>query len=99
LNAYELSGQKHFLAAAERSWDFIEKYIVDHQHGEWFWLVSLDGVPDVKQDKVGPWKCPYHNSRACFEVMERLAVLDALKRPGKKRAVRKAVRPAKSKKR
>jgi mannobiose 2-epimerase len=77
LNAYELSGQKHFLTAAERSWAFIEKYIVDHQHGEWFWLVSRDGVPDAKQDKVGPWKCPYHNSRACFEVMERLDVLNA----------------------
>jgi mannobiose 2-epimerase len=72
LNAYELSGQKHFLTAAEQSWDFIDKYIVDHQHGEWFWLVSRDGEPDAKQDKVGPWKCPYHNSRVCFEVMERL---------------------------
>jgi mannobiose 2-epimerase len=75
LNAYELSGQKHFLTTAERSWAFINKYIVDHEHGEWFWLVSRDGVPDTKQDKVGPWKCPYHNSRACFEVMERLDVL------------------------
>ena len=72
LNAFELSGQPHFLQAAERSWAFIDKYIVDHKNGEWFWLVSRDGAPDNERDKVGPWKCPYHNSRTCFEVMERL---------------------------
>jgi len=72
LNAFELSEQKIFLAAAERSWEFIEERIIDHQNGEWFWLVSKDGLPDNKKDKVGPWKCPYHNSRTCFEVMERL---------------------------
>ena len=72
LNAFELSGQQHFLAAAEQSWAFIEKFIIDHEHGEWFWLVSKDGRPDYEKDKVGPWKCPYHNSRTCFEVMERL---------------------------
>jgi mannobiose 2-epimerase len=70
LNAYQLSGQRHFLDATENSWAFIEKYIVDHEHGEWFWLVSKAGVPGAERDKVGPWKCPYHNSRTCFEVME-----------------------------
>ena len=77
LNAYELSGQKHFLTASEQSWEFIDKYIVDHQNGEWFWRVSKSGVPSQEQYKVDPWKCPYHNSRACFEVMERLDVLKA----------------------
>ncbi|MGA9669520.1 MAG: AGE family epimerase/isomerase [Terracidiphilus sp.] len=72
LNAFELSGDLHFLEGVEQSWDFIEKRIVDHDHGEWFWLVSKDGVPGDEQDKVGPWKCPYHNSRTCFEVMERM---------------------------
>jgi mannobiose 2-epimerase len=72
LNAYGISGQPHFLEAAERSWSFIEKFIVDRRHGEWFWLVRRDGTPGTGFDKVGPWKCPYHNSRACFEVMERL---------------------------
>jgi mannobiose 2-epimerase len=77
-NTYQLSGRQHFFDAAERSWAFIDKYIVDHEHGEWFWLVSGLGVPSAKQFKVDPWKCPYHNSRACFEVMERV---DGLVKP------------------
>jgi len=72
LNAWQLSGQQRFLDASLRSWAFLSEHIVDHQCGEWFWLVSREGLPDATQDKVGPWKCPYHNSRACFEVIERL---------------------------
>ena len=72
LNAYELSGQEHFHIAAERNWDFIENHIVDKKFGEWYWLVSRDGVPSKDRHKVDPWKCPYHNSRTCFEVMARL---------------------------
>lgn len=72
LNAFQLSGQEHFCTAAERSWDFIDKYIVDHKHGEWFWKVSREGVASNDKYKVDPWKCPYHNSRTCFEVMARL---------------------------
>lgn len=72
LNAYELSGEHRFESAAEQSWRFIEKHIIDRDNGEWFWLVSREGIPDATQDKVGPWKCPYHNSRTCFEVMERM---------------------------
>ena len=76
LNAYQISGRQHFMDATERSWAFIEKFIIDHKYGEWFWLVSKSKVPGAGFDKVGPWKCPYHNSRTCFEVMRRL---DAIK--------------------
>jgi mannobiose 2-epimerase len=82
-NAYQLTGQPHFLIAAERSWAFIEKYIVDREHGEWFSRVSQSGVPGEEQYKVDPWKCPYHNSRTCIEVMERLDAAKAAEpRPG-----------------
>jgi mannobiose 2-epimerase len=76
LNAYQLSGQEHFLAAAKNSWDFIERYIVDRRNGEWFWKVSRTGIPSNDKFKVDPWKCPYHNSRACFETMARLDGVD-----------------------
>ncbi|MGB8493729.1 MAG: AGE family epimerase/isomerase [Candidatus Acidiferrum sp.] len=72
LNAYEISGREYFLKASQNSWEFIEKFIVDHQNGEWYWKVSRDGTPSDDKYKVDPWKCPYHNSRTCFEVMERL---------------------------
>ena len=72
LNAYELSEKDYFLKAAEKSWGFIEQHIVDHEHGEWYWLVSREGIPSNAKYKVDPWKCPYHNSRTCFEVMGRL---------------------------
>jgi cellobiose epimerase len=72
LNAYELTGQEHFLKASQRTWSFVDQYIVDHERGEWYWKVSRDGTPSNDKFKVDPWKCPYHNSRTCFEVMERL---------------------------
>jgi mannobiose 2-epimerase len=72
LNAYQISGQEHFLQAAQKSWEFIDKYIIDHRRGEWFWRVSRDGVPSDDERKVDPWKCPYHNSRACLEAMARI---------------------------
>jgi mannobiose 2-epimerase len=82
LNAYQLSGQEDFRRAAEDSWGFIEKYIVDRQHGEWFWKVSREGRPSPDKFKVDQWKCPYHNSRTCFEVMARLDSVESARRTG-----------------
>lgn len=71
LNAYEHSGDVAFADAASRTWDFIQSAIVDPKGGEWFFRVSREGVPYREEDKVGPWKCPYHNARACLEVIQR----------------------------
>ena len=71
-NAYQISGDKKYLDAAINSWNYIEKYIVDKKFGEWFWLADKNGNPKRSEHKVGPWKCPYHNSRTCFEIIERV---------------------------
>jgi mannobiose 2-epimerase len=80
LNAFELTGREEFLAAAEQAWAFVSRFIVDRVHGEWRWRVRRDGTPIPGLPKVEPWKCPYHNSRAAFEVSDRVARLD-LPRP------------------
>jgi len=71
-NAYELSGDKKYFDAAENIWDYIQNYFVDHTHGEWHNELSLDNTPDTSLPKAGFWKCPYHNARACFEIMRRV---------------------------
>ncbi|MGG1612287.1 AGE family epimerase/isomerase [Paenibacillus phoenicis] len=71
-NAYQLTGDPKYRAAAANSWSFIQTYLVDRKHGEWFWGVDRGGAPLPGEPKVSPWKCPYHNSRACLEMLERL---------------------------
>ena len=73
LNAYALANDEAFLDAARRAWDYIEKYFVNKQHGEWFWRIRPDGTPDPNEPKVSQWKSPYHNVRACLEIIKRLA--------------------------
>lgn len=71
-NAYQLSGEERFWKASLAMWEFIKSRIIDKQNGEWFWGVSRDGKVQLGREKVGPWKCPYHNSRMCFEMLQRL---------------------------
>lgn len=73
INAWQISGEQRFAAAALSSWDFIRHFIADYSGGEWFWAVDETGRPDRTHDKAGPWKCPYHNSRAGMEVLRRLS--------------------------
>jgi mannobiose 2-epimerase len=73
LNAYQLTDNEQFLEISLKNWEFIKKYIIDSKNGEWFWGVTQSGQP-LDREKAGVWKSPYHNARACIEVMRRLAV-------------------------
>jgi mannobiose 2-epimerase len=75
LNAFSISEQKHFYDASYNCWQFITQYIVDKIHGEWFWKVDRCGQPAYNEFKVSEWKGPYHNSRACMEIIKRLTRL------------------------
>ena len=71
-NAYQLSRQEHFTAASVQVWKFIRQNFVDNQHGDWFKNLDPLAKPNPNSPKVGFWECPYHHSRACFEMIERL---------------------------
>jgi mannobiose 2-epimerase len=71
-NAYQLSGQERFAQASQRSWEYIQARMVDRIHGDWIKRLHRDGTPDNSNYKMGPWECPYHHSRACFEMIDRL---------------------------
>ena len=51
------------------AWYYIQKHLVDPHAGEWWWAVLPDGSLDLSQPKAGFWKCPYHNTRMCLQVM------------------------------
>jgi len=72
INAYQLSKHASFLEKAIHCWQYIKQNIIDHTSGEWFWSVDPDGTANRNGDKLGIWKCPYHNGRMCLEIIERL---------------------------
>ena len=78
-NAYQLTNDEKYLDFSLNVWDFIKKFIIDTKYGEWYELVSAEGVPDLNKPKVTDWKCPYHNSRMCFEMIERINNVKTIK--------------------
>ena len=72
LNAWQISGDRKFLDAAVRNWEWIKTYMIDYEYGEWYGNVSPDGTPRKNGVKADQWRCPYHNSRMGFEVMTRI---------------------------
>ncbi len=72
LNAYEKEpARSDYLESAARIWEFIKTYMIDQRKSsEWFFELHKDGRP-IRREIVGPWKCPYHNGRMCFEVINR----------------------------
>ena len=75
LNAFTLSGKEEYLDMSVAAWRFISDHLVDRQNGEWYWSVDNNLQPNLKEDKAGFWKCPYHDSRMCLEIIERQNVI------------------------
>ncbi len=72
MNAYQLTGEEKYLHHSFNAWNFIKQHIKDHNKGEWFWGVN-DDYSVMQKEKAGFWKCPYHNTRACIEIINRTA--------------------------
>lgn len=70
-NAWQVTGDEKYLSIALKNWDFVKHSIIDKRNGEWYWGINEYGEIMPGEDKAGLWKCPYHNSRACIEILKR----------------------------
>lgn len=74
LNGYQKDNSKtKYLEAAINEWEYIKKYVINKDLGEWYSELDENGKPDESEAIVQPWKCPYHNGRMCLEVIKRLS--------------------------
>jgi mannobiose 2-epimerase len=78
VNAWQVSKDAKYLQYAFQNWHFVKLYILNKQDGEWFWGINEDYTVMKDKDKVGIWKCPYHNSRACLEIIKRIETLKTI---------------------
>jgi mannobiose 2-epimerase len=71
--AWQLTGERSYLQQSVSSWDFVRSYLRDGEK-EWFWGIHKD-YSVIQKEKAGFWKCPYHNGRACMELIARISSL------------------------
>lgn len=70
-NTWQITGDEKYLELAEKTWAFVKNKLLDKNNGEWYWGVDDSGNVMPGEDKAGIWKCPYHNGRACIEIIKR----------------------------
>ena len=68
LYMHRLTGDPKYLDIFRQTCDYIEKHLVDFEHGEWHANVTASGV--IQGDKADAWKAGYHSGRSMIECME-----------------------------
>jgi len=76
LNAYQHTGDEIYVEAVIKLWEFIKRYLIHPELGEWYFRVNNKYVPAPDEEFAGPWKGPYHNGRMCMEVIRRIDQLN-----------------------
>lgn len=73
LNAYQKDKSKvEYLEAVKSIWDFSKEKMIDKRpNSEWIYELDENLEPNTSREMAGPWKCPYHNGRMCFEIIRR----------------------------
>ncbi len=74
LEAYRLFKDERFRGAFANIWNFVNNRMINHRVGEWYTLLSRDGMPLVT-DLGNEWKVAYHTGRSMLECSARLNVL------------------------
>lgn len=73
MDAWETKQEDRYAQSLLNVWEYIKINLADTKNGEWFWSIHDSGTPNLKEDKAGFWKCPYHNSRALLELISRIS--------------------------
>lgn len=71
-NIYQHFNDGKALAKTLDCWKYIKENLIDYDNGEWYWSRNSKREINHVDDKAGFWKCPYHNSRMCIELIERI---------------------------
>ena len=62
----------HYLQHFYKEWDYVQTYLIDHEHGDWY-EEGLDNEPERKTAlKAHIWKGSYHNFRALMNCINRI---------------------------
>lgn len=72
--AWQISKEENYLLHAVSIWEFTKNKLIDRKNGEWHWRVNSKGEPNTSDYKMGMWKAPYHNSRACIQMNKILSI-------------------------
>lgn len=64
--------EQQYFKKFQMQWEYIKRYLIDHEHGDWY-QGGLDKEPEQKTKLKGHiWKGNYHQLRAMINCMERL---------------------------
>ena len=71
-NIYQYFHDEDAMEKTLACWQYIKENLIDEKLGEWFWSRDPEGNINRHDDHAGFWKCPYHNSRMCLELIQRI---------------------------
>ena len=71
-NIYQYFHDEDAMEKTLACWQYIKENLIDEELGEWFWSCDPEGNINRHDDHAGFWKCPYHNSRMCLELLQRI---------------------------
>lgn len=65
--------EKKYFELFLKQWEYIKKYLIDTEHGDWYWG-SLEKKPFYKTEpKANIWKGTYHTARALMNCIKMLS--------------------------
>jgi mannose/cellobiose epimerase-like protein (N-acyl-D-glucosamine 2-epimerase family) len=70
LQMYCLTGEAVYWSCFSQTLEWIAKYQVNWEHGDWYQRVASDRKPAAAQEHA--WKSPYHNGRAMVRCLDLL---------------------------